>query len=94
MHLAEELNGIDRFAARKQIVARLEELKTRNGPIIAKIEKELTEQFAKRGIEVQVRGRQKQPYSIWRKMERRSIAFEQLSDIYGFRILVDTVAEC
>ena len=41
-----------------------------------------------------MKGRQKQPYSIWRKMERRSIAFEQLSDIYGFRILVDTVADC
>ena len=41
-----------------------------------------------------MKGRQKQAYSIWRKMERRSIAFEQLSDIYGFRILVDTVADC
>ncbi len=41
-----------------------------------------------------MKGREKQPYSIWKKMERRSIAFEQLSDIYGFRILVDTVADC
>jgi guanosine-3',5'-bis(diphosphate) 3'-pyrophosphohydrolase len=80
--------------AHAMIVARLEELKTRNGPIIAKIEKELTEQFAKRGIEVLVKGRQKQPYSIWRKMERKSIAFELLSDIYGFRILVRTVPDC
>jgi GTP diphosphokinase / guanosine-3',5'-bis(diphosphate) 3'-diphosphatase len=80
--------------AHAMIVARLEELKVRNGPIIAKIEKELSEQFAKRGIKVQVKGRQKQPYSIWRKMERKSIAFELLSDIYGFRILVPTVADC
>jgi GTP pyrophosphokinase len=80
--------------AHAMIVARLEELKTRNGPIIAKIEKELTEQFAKRGIDVLVKGRQKQPYSIWRKMERKSIAFELLSDIYGFRILVRTVPDC
>jgi guanosine-3',5'-bis(diphosphate) 3'-pyrophosphohydrolase len=80
--------------AHAMIVARLQELKIRNGPIIAKIEKELTEQFAKRGMDVQVKGRQKQPYSIWRKMERKSIAFELLSDIYGFRILVGTIADC
>jgi GTP diphosphokinase / guanosine-3',5'-bis(diphosphate) 3'-diphosphatase len=76
------------------ILARLEELKAKNGAIIVKIEKELTDQFAKRGIKVQVKGRQKQAYSVWRKMERRSIAFEQLSDIYGFRIIVDSVGDC
>ncbi|MGD0187920.1 MAG: bifunctional (p)ppGpp synthetase/guanosine-3',5'-bis(diphosphate) 3'-pyrophosphohydrolase [Roseiarcus sp.] len=76
------------------IMSRLEELKTKNGALIARIAAELTDQFARRGIKVEVKGRQKQPYSIWRKMERNSIAFEQLSDIYGFRILVDTVADC
>src|SRR5574337_661417 len=76
------------------IISRLESLKARNGAIIARIAAELRDQFARRGIKVEVEGRQKQPYSIWKKMERRSIAFEQLSDIYGFRILVDTVADC
>src|SRR5271157_2655692 len=76
------------------IVSRLQTLKTKNGAIIARIAAELTDQFARRGIKVEVKGREKQPYSIWKKMERRSIAFEQLSDIYGFRILVDTVADC
>jgi len=76
------------------IIARLEALKAKNGAIIARIAAELTDQFERRGIKVEVKGRQKQPYSIWKKMERRSIAFEQLSDIYGFRILVDTVADC
>ena len=80
--------------AYKLIVTRLEAMKAKNGAIIARIAAELTDQFARRGIKVEVKGRQKQPYSIWRKMERRSIAFEQLSDIYGFRILVDTVADC
>ena len=80
--------------AHAMILTRLEELKAKNGAIIVKIEKELTDQFAKRGIKVQVKGRQKQAYSVWRKMERRSIAFEQLSDIYGFRIIVDSVADC
>jgi GTP pyrophosphokinase len=80
--------------AYRLIVSRLETLKAKNGAIIARIAAELTDQFARRGIKVEVKGRQKQPYSIWKKMERRSIAFEQLSDIYGFRILVDTVADC
>ena len=80
--------------AHELIVARLEELKTKNGLLIARIADELKDQFARRGIKVEVKGRQKQAYSIWRKMERNSIAFEQLSDIYGFRILVDTVADC
>ena len=39
-------------------------------------------------------GRQKQPYSVWRKMERKSIAFEQLSDIFGFRVVVEDVEDC
>ena len=76
------------------IMARLEELKKKNGALIARTADELTDQFARRGIKVEVKGRQKQAYSIWRKMERNSISFEQLSDIYGFRILVDTVADC
>ena len=76
------------------ITARLEELKTKNGALIKRIELELAEQFAKRGINAKVKGRQKQPYSVWRKMERKSIAFEQLSDVYGFRILVDTIEDC
>ena len=76
------------------IVSRLEALKAKNGALIARIAAELTDQFERRGIKVEVMGRQKAPYSIWKKMERRSIAFEQLSDIYGFRILVDTVADC
>ena len=76
------------------IMARLEELKKKNGALIARIADELTDQFARRGIKCEVKGRQKQAYSIWRKMEGNSISFEQLSDIYGFRILVDTVADC
>jgi GTP pyrophosphokinase len=81
-------------AAAELIANRLADLKTKNGPLIARIADELRDQFARRGIRVQVQGRQKQAYSIWRKMERNSISFEQLSDIYGFRILVDAVADC
>ena len=76
------------------IETRLEDLRRKNGKIIAKIEKELTDELAARGIKAEVEGRQKQPYSVWRKMERKSIAFEQLSDIFGFRVVVENVEDC
>jgi GTP diphosphokinase / guanosine-3',5'-bis(diphosphate) 3'-diphosphatase len=76
------------------IAGRLEDLRRKNGRIIAKIEKELSSELAARGIDAKVEGRQKQPYSVWRKMERKSIAFEQLSDIFGFRVIVKIVEDC
>jgi GTP pyrophosphokinase len=80
--------------ARAMIVARLADLRTRNGKIIRRIEKELAEELRARGIEAEVKGREKAPYSVFRKMERSSIAFEQLSDIFGFRVIVKTVEDC
>ena len=80
--------------AQGPIQARLDALTQKNGPIIQRIVEELRDQFDRRGMKTEVTGRQKQAYSIWRKMERKSIALEQLSDIYGFRVLVDTVADC
>src|ERR1700691_5195414 len=76
------------------IKTRLDELKEKNGKIIASVEKELRDELSARGIEATVEGRQKLPYSIWGKMERKSIAFEQLSDIFGFRVCVNTVEDC
>src|SRR5229473_1576337 len=49
---------------------------------------------AYRGLAAEVSGRNKRAYSIWRKMERKSVGFEQLSDIVGFRVVVRTLAEC
>ncbi len=50
--------------------------------------------LARSGVQAQVSGREKQPYSIWRKMQRKNISFEQLSDVIAFRILVNSVADC
>jgi guanosine-3',5'-bis(diphosphate) 3'-pyrophosphohydrolase len=80
--------------AHAMIAGRLNELRVKNGAIIARIEQELSDQFKRRGISAEVKGRQKQPYSVWRKMERKSLAFEQLSDIFGFRILLSSVEDC
>ena len=76
------------------IEARLADLRTKNGALIAKIEDELREALVVRGIVADVKGREKAPYSVWKKMERKSIAFEQLSDIFGFRLLVGSMEDC
>ena len=76
------------------ITKRLEDLSAKSGSVIESIEHDLTARLAARGITAQVKGRLKKPFSIWSKMERKSVAFEQLSDIVGFRVIVGTVADC
>jgi len=73
---------------------RLETLTTRSSGWITEIEQQLTKKLADRGIAAEVSGRRKRPYSIWRKMERKAVGFEQLSDIFGFRVLVGNIGEC
>src|SRR6202047_778934 len=73
---------------------RLSALADRNEDLIAEIEKQLTKKLADRGITAMVTGRRKRAYSVWRKMERKSVGFEQLSDILGFRVVVQTLPEC
>lgn len=73
---------------------RLLVLGLRNKDLIIDIEQQLTKKLADRGIEAKVKGRHKRAYSIWRKMERKSVGFEQLSDIFGFRVIVRSLAEC
>ena len=80
--------------AHATIAHRLVELRARNQALVERIEKELTERLLKAGITAQVSGREKRPYSIFRKMERKAVSFEQLSDILGFRVIVDTLEHC
>ncbi len=80
--------------AHKVTSERLEALAARHRDLIAEIEAQLTRKLANRGIEAVVKGRRKRPYSIWRKMERKAVGFEQLSDIFGFRVVVKGVPEC
>jgi len=76
------------------ITARLDALAERSKELISDIEQQLTKKLADRGIGAKVQGRRKRPYSISRKMERKSVGFEQLSDIFGFRVVVRSVADC
>src|SRR5881227_924029 len=76
------------------ISERLAALAGRNKNVVKEIERQLSKKLADRGIAADVKGRQKQPYSTWRKMERKSIGFEQLSDLVGYRVLVDKIEDC
>jgi GTP pyrophosphokinase len=80
--------------AHETITKRLEEVTQREGRVISEIENDLKTKLAERGIEAQVYGRRKRPYSIWKKMERKSVSFEQLSDIFGFRVIVEKPEDC
>ena len=80
--------------AYEAIVRHLREVTAKAEKLVEEIERDLTSKLKAQGIEASVTGRQKRPYSIWRKMERKSVSFEQLSDIFGFRIIVGTVDEC
>jgi RelA/SpoT family (p)ppGpp synthetase len=80
--------------AYKVLSERLETLAARSSGWITEIEQQLAKKLADRGIAAEVSGRRKRPYSIWRKMERKAVGFEQLSDIFGFRVVVGNAAEC
>lgn len=81
--------------AYETVTNRLAELSTRNEGLISKIEDELRDLLVANGLtDAVVKGRQKKPYSVFRKMQSKSLSFEQLSDVYGFRILVTDIPAC
>jgi guanosine-3',5'-bis(diphosphate) 3'-pyrophosphohydrolase len=73
---------------------RLDALAERNRNLISEIESQLSTNLRKNGLTARVYGRRKQPFSIWTKMERKSIGFEQLSDIFAFRVVMPDIESC
>ncbi|MFZ4125949.1 MAG: RelA/SpoT family protein [Rickettsiales bacterium] len=81
--------------ARDSITKRLEFLRKQGQSQVQKVEDILREMVESAGIENgRVYGREKKPYSIWKKMESKGVTFEQLADIVAFRIIVNNVGEC
>jgi GTP pyrophosphokinase len=77
------------------IQARLNFLRGQGADVIEDVRRELTRVCAEGGVQViEVTGREKSPFSIWEKMQRQNVAFEQLSDIMAFRVIVPTKADC
>ena len=80
--------------AYRTVTARVDDVSSRNKGVIAEIERSLSALFEKYAIKATVTSRQKKPWSVFRKMEAKALSFEQLSDIFGFRVIVDSVEDC
>ncbi|WP_300973387.1 bifunctional (p)ppGpp synthetase/guanosine-3',5'-bis(diphosphate) 3'-pyrophosphohydrolase [Sphingomonas sp. LHG3406-1] len=76
------------------ITRRLAQLHAEGGDLVSRIGLGLQLHLADNGLTAEVTGREKHPFSIWRKMAERHISFEQLSDVMAFRVIVDDVADC
>ncbi|WBU55531.1 RelA/SpoT family protein [Paracoccus sediminicola] len=80
--------------ARNSIIRRFLTLQKESGDVIAKITADIRTELDREGIEANVYGRAKRPFSVWRKMQEKQLTFSRLSDIYGFRVIVGTESEC
>jgi guanosine-3',5'-bis(diphosphate) 3'-pyrophosphohydrolase len=80
--------------ARNSILRRFLTLQKESGDVVHKITADILHELEKAQIEANVFGRAKKPYSIWRKMQEKDLAFSRLSDIYGFRVICGSVADC
>ncbi|MPZ36349.1 MAG: RelA/SpoT family protein [Rhodospirillales bacterium] len=79
---------------RASVLARQDYLRERGERLVPEIEAELIKTLKEGGLGAQVSGREKTPFSIWRKMQNKNVSFEQLADIMAFRIIVSDVAQC
>jgi guanosine-3',5'-bis(diphosphate) 3'-pyrophosphohydrolase len=80
--------------ARNSILRRFLTLQKESGDVVHKITADILHELEKAQIEANVFGRAKKPYSIWRKMQEKDLAFSRLSDIYGFRVICGSVTDC
>lgn len=76
------------------IMQRLEQIRAMDGGQVDAIALDVKHALADAGLRVEVSGREKHPYSIWRKMAERHVSFEQVTDIMAFRVLTESEADC
>ncbi|MCF6304838.1 MAG: bifunctional (p)ppGpp synthetase/guanosine-3',5'-bis(diphosphate) 3'-pyrophosphohydrolase [Rhodobacteraceae bacterium] len=79
--------------ARNSIMRRFINLRNETGDLIPQITEDIRKALDTAGVDARVKGREKRPYSIWRKMQENKEGFNRLSDIYGFRIITDNVQD-
>ncbi|WP_416898173.1 MAG: RelA/SpoT family protein [Minwuia sp.] len=80
--------------AYQTVTARLQQLRAQAGDLIVRMKAELSRRLEEAGIEAEVTGREKRPFSIWRKLEQKKIPFEKLADVFGFRAIVADPNTC
>ncbi|WP_408589414.1 RelA/SpoT family protein [Novosphingobium sp.] len=76
------------------ITQRLAAIRSEEGSQVDEIALSIKQALAEAGLKVEVSGREKHPYSIWKKMAERHVSFEQITDIMAFRVLIDDVDDC
>ena len=81
-------------SARNAILRRLDQLRKSQGQSVSVVSGEISARLEAAGVSARVFGREKQPYSIWRKLQKKSVGFSTLSDIYAFRVIVESEEEC
>ena len=86
--------GVLNNKARNLILERLKFIKNNREDNFNIISKELISLLSGKGVKVKIAGREKRPFSIWRKIQKKKISLEQLTDIVGFRIIVESVEDC
>lgn len=81
-------------AAYKEIRNAIQQKESDRGKLVLRIKGDLERALSEAGVVAEIYGRPKHIYSIYRKMERKGVGFEQIYDVHGFRIIVDSVAHC
>lgn len=81
-------------AAYASVIKRLEEEREARDQAVPEVEKAIRSALGGSGVQAEVTGREKRPYSIWRKLQRRGLDFEDLSDVVAFRVVVPDTAAC
>jgi GTP pyrophosphokinase len=76
------------------ITGRLAQIRETDGGQVDAIALAIKQALAEAGLKVEVSGREKHPYSIWKKMAERHVSFEQITDIMAFRVLTDSAEDC
>ena len=80
--------------ARKLIKKRLDEIKLDTKDVFEVLSFELSEILNENNINAEIYGREKTPFSIWRKVQKKRVSLEQITDIIGFRIILDNIDDC
>jgi GTP diphosphokinase / guanosine-3',5'-bis(diphosphate) 3'-diphosphatase len=80
--------------ARKLIQNRLDEIKKDKEDIFENLSLELIELLNEYNIKAEIYGREKTPFSIWRKLQKKRVSLEQITDIIGFRIILKSIDDC
>ena len=81
-------------ASYKELQRVIQQKQDERDKMVIRIKGELERELAKAGIPAEVSGRPKHIYSIWRKMERKKVDFDQIYDAHGFRVIVETEGQC